>query len=41
MGEAGLSIDAAGNPGEIKVKGSGPAKEDAHPCLSIRGAGTG
>lgn len=34
-------LDAAESPGEIKVKGSGPAEEEAGPCLSIRGAGTG
>lgn len=33
-------IDAAERPGEIKVKGSSPAEDEAGPCLSIRGAGT-
>lgn len=34
VGEASLSmLHAAGSPGEIKVKGSSPAKEEAQPLL--------
>lgn len=36
-----IDADAAESPGEIKVKGSSPAQEEAHPCVSIRGAETG